>query len=440
MTHLDLSSPGRTAAVVVVVLLVSARPALGQAVIPGLRAPGATTQTGQSLVLDLSGAMGRDVLRTANAADVVQLDRDVAASSISGSVAYGLSLSWLNGRVHAASAGRRFSGAGGNRDWSFISYGGADLGLSRQLSGRTTLSARAGVSYQPISATTLFPDLFRPGGAPPLPTEFDLASSLGTYLSSDLGVGISRALSRRSSLSADYSRQYRGAIVDGGAGQEIDTASVGYGHGLTRWLSLRLGYGYSTTGAFREMASSVDNHRIDLGVDLNKALSFSRRTTLSMTSGSVVTSDGRRSRFDIVGDVGLMHQFTSTATLDVGYSRRVDFVQTFALPTIADSISASFDATFGRAVLTTGVGASRGQVGLTSGSDFWATQSAVGTSFSLNRWLSIRTDYAYYRYRFSTSASLPIGIGARVRRHHFQIGAGLGLPLLGRSRRSNASR
>ena len=52
-------------------------------------------------------------------------------------------------------------------------------------------------------------------------------------------------------------------------------------------------------------------------------------------------SDGETTHFDITGDVNLLHQMGRSWTTGVSYRRGADFRQTFALPTLSDSLSFS---------------------------------------------------------------------------------------------------
>lgn len=440
---------GARAALAAAVLVCGAHQSHAQAqsgtTVPGLRGSELTTPPGQSLIIDGAASSGFDTLVASDATNASLFTRDTRASALSTSLVYTLGAGWVSSRVNVASAGRYFDGSGAG--WSFVNYGGADLGVAIPISQRTRLATRASASYQPVSATTLFPDLFRTEGPPPLPTEFDLSTPLDAYVESRVGVDLFRALSRASSVTVGYGRLYRGPL-SGNAAQNSDSAYGRFGRTLTRWMGLRLGYEYAARrragGALPDGTSATlsEERRIDFGVDIRKSLRFSRRTTLSISSGTAALSDGRDTRFGLVGSVDLSHEFKRTWRSGLTYHRRAEFMQVFAQPTFADSITGSIEGQpFSRVAVTGGTGASWGRLGLSStANSYRAAQAAVGASINLTRLFSIRADYAYYRFRFATSELLPLGIGSRVHRHHFQIGTGLNLPLLGQQRRANASR
>ncbi len=288
-----------------------------------------------------------------------------------------------------------------------------------------------------------------------MPTDFDLGIPVHGYLSTDAGLMFSHALSRRSSLSAGYNVRRSGAIT-GSAGQTTEDVSSGYSYALSKALSLRLGYSlFRNRNKFDAGAGaavpvdaqpvsvqSFRNHAIDAGLSFNKALSFSRRTRVSFSSGSVAVSDGRTTRFDVVGNATLSHQFGRTWSTGATYDRNVMFVQTFALPTFSDSLSFYVDGQLSSRVnLSAGAGSSLGGVGLGSASTgYSAYQATVGASIQVTRLVAIAASYAHYRYGFDDGGVLSPTIASRGRRHSFQLSTGVALPLIARMRRSNASR
>jgi hypothetical protein len=446
--HSTLPSLGVACVATIAVVAATVTPAAAQRQsprdLPVSRLPSTGASSGPSHSLDLSGhvSAGFDQLSTTGLDGTELSLRRGAAEAASVSLGYGFSRNWFAGSLTASSAGRRFSGTD---SWSFLNYGGGSITAVAPMNTRNALSGRASLSYQPVSASTLFPDLFRTGGPPALPTEFDLATELDSYLASDADVTYTRLLSRRSTFTAGYAIVSRGAIT-GNEGVRTDTASAGLSRAMTPSLSLRLGYGYgrsrNTLVVDVDSAAVIETHHLDLGVDYSKTFNISRQTTFGFGTGSIAVSDGNRTRIDAIGHADLARRFGRTWESGVSYSRDVDFVQTFSQPAFSDSVAASIT---GRAAslvaVRSGTGVSFGRVGLgPDASDYRATQATAGLTVSIGRLFDISADYAYYRYRFDGAMQLSPGLGQEARRHFFQIGTGITLPLINRARTPNAPR
>jgi hypothetical protein len=103
-------------------------------------------------------------------------------------------------------------------------------------------------------------------------------------------VTFNRELSRRTAFYAGYNFT-QGDTAYGNGRFTSQGANAGVRWSLTRNLGLRTGYGYQTA-TYGVDARTLGYHNIDVGVDYNKALSFSRRTTLSFGTGTSALTDG----------------------------------------------------------------------------------------------------------------------------------------------------
>ncbi len=108
-------------------------------------------------------------------------------------------------------------------------------------------------------------------------------------------VTLSQRLDQRTTVHALYA--YRGARSKGN--NEGKFARQSYGgqltHSLTQGLSLHAGY--TRRDMRNESASVVPLHIIDVGASYNRALSFSRQTTLSFGTGSTAVRRNDELRF-----------------------------------------------------------------------------------------------------------------------------------------------
>ena len=89
-------------------------------------------------------------------------------------------------------------------------------------------------------------------------------------------------------------------------------------------------------------------HNIDIGIDYAKALSVSRRTHFSFTTGSalfyvnqgITNVSDRQLNFALLGTANLTHEMGRTWTSSIAYRRSLDFHEGFADPFLAQSVSA----------------------------------------------------------------------------------------------------
>ncbi len=324
------------------------------------------------------------------------------------------------------------------------------------LGRRTSLLLDGHLTYRPLTVGALFPGMFeRPdlfsGNVARLPTEYDFGVSDQHYMTADASVTVSHALSSRSSLAGGYEIQ---RAYGGSFGRELTTQRVfgRYTRSLARGLSMRLGYGrrfvdYDIDGERRHLMQ----HDIDAGLDYNRSLSFSRRTTLSFSSGTRVTSYDEyapfnaenRVRFDVVGGALLRHEIGRTWSAGLDYRREVQFVGVLGEPTLSDGVSASIVGLSGRRVsFSAAAGAASGRVGFDrdSASGFVAYHGSAGVHTALNAYLAANVDYVYYRYRFDRGEVLPSGLGGAVSRHVAMASLDLTLPVFHRGRLTNAAR
>lgn len=398
--------------------------------------------TEHQLIFSGSLGLGRDrlVFPASSMAEVFRDPRETSFGSGSASLSYALSRSRFTFGGGANASARYAPGLSSRTADSYST----SLSSSVDVASRTAMSGSFALSYQPLSALSLFPDMFGAGG-PPIPTDYELGGgSTENYTTSSGAVGLSQELSSRSSLSFGYNYQHSPETGSRPA-QSSQGASARYSHELARGLSMRLGYGrrIGVYSAFDEVGDrTIANQTIDAGVDFSRALSFSRRTSLSFSTGSAIVSDAVTTRYDLVGNASLNHEIGRSWTAALAYSRRVGFVYALAEPTFSDSISASVGGLLARRVsVSSGVGASMGSVGLSGDANgYRALQATASLQVGLIRTLGLGLGYVYYRYRFDTIDDLPSGIGTRLNRQTVQASLAVWLPLFHRARSSDAAR
>lgn len=399
----------------------------------------------QSLSVDGNLAGGvEQVLFSTNADEGAADRRPSGIGSGSVGLTYGLSLSHVAVDAHAGSFARyvprAFDGASVGHDAS------VSLSSAFALAPRVSASLEASLGYQPVSVLNLFPDMFQDRTGQNLLVDYQYDGPLEHYLSTAAGAAMGYRLSSRSELSLAYRYgESSGSALEGG--QYYQSLSAGFSHALARGLALRLGYGrrigrYGTET--NDQAETVRNHDIDAGIDFNRSLSVSRRTTLAVSTGTTFVTDGVYRRYDVVGTASLGHQMGRDWSTSLSYNRNVEFVQVVTQPVFSDSVFASLDGLAGRRVtLHFGAGASLGSVGGGEDTDnrYRAYQAAASIQTAMSRFLGVSVGYVYYDYRFDSRAFLPTAVRERDRRHTAHVSVDVFLPLFQRgTRSSNASR
>lgn len=311
--------------------------------------------------------------------------------------------------------------------------------LSTLLRPRLSFSANAAVAVQPFTLTTMF---FQPGavpeGMPEVPI-LDLVITRDTYVSYDGGLGLSSQLGRRTSVSASYS--YRTAQTTGEVSTfRLQTAGGQLTHGLGRNLNLRAGYTY---GQIRYADGQFfPSHVIDAGLGYGRALSISRRTTLSFGTGSSGTTSGDDLFFTVTGNARISHEMGRTWSTWAGYDRGLTFNETYREPVLSHSVTAGISGLLGRRVQVGAmIGASKGSVGVKlTGNGFDGVYAGTSLGYALSRHANVAVSYSYYHYSFDEAAVLPVGALNALDRQGVRAVLNLWAPVFQSGRRSNASR
>jgi hypothetical protein len=352
-----------------------------------------------------------------------------------GELTYSLQRTRVAFGASAATSGRYFGGL----ETRFVGAHNASVGGSIQLGRSTRLLGSHGTAYQPYMTFGLFPQLFEPALGMIEPASLDLRASREDYFRHFSTIELSQQLSRRSALTASYGRTF--SDFSGSSRDFVTQAGNGrLTVGLARGLGLRLGYGYMDGQYAPERG--VQGHTADVGIDFNRALSFSRRTTLSFATGSSAIEDRNRTYYRVTGNARLVREIGRTWNASLVYDRNIGFIETFPEPFFYDSLTLGYGGMVNRRVqFFSRVGASIGDVGLSGQQNRYDTYTGtVGANVGLTRNLAFNVNYSYYRYSFDEGVPLPPGVGRELGRHSVSTRLSVWVPLLHRTRRPDASR
>lgn len=205
---------------------------------------------------------------------------------------------------------------------------------------------------------------------------------------------------------------------------------------LNRDLGLRLGYG--RTWVHQELATSARmiHEEIDAGVDFNKMLSLSQRTTMGFsTSMSVLRPTGGTPRYRLNGNVGLSRLFGRTWSASFNATRSTEFVAGLVEPLFADSLGLSVSGMLAsRVEWGTSVTGSRGEVGFDAAYGTFTTAGAsTHLNFAVMRYLGVYGQYGFYHHNVPAGAS-SLPTVARFSRQSVSVGVSTWIPVFTRER------
>jgi opacity protein-like surface antigen len=328
-----------------------------------------------------------------------------------------------------------------SEDEFYAGYGGS-AGVSFDMWQGARFTGNQSIGFQPYFTLDLAPSLDAPGLGQPVVDDPAFAGVIGEdnrYYSSQLA--LSQRVSRRGSLGFTYHRQ----VSDFASATSDYTSSgggAGYTHTISKGLSLRAGYGYSESSSDSEGAvEPVRVHSIDAGVNFNRALSFSKRTTLSFSTGSSGVADASGTRYYITGGAQLQRELGRTWAAAAGYSRNVQFVDAVRRPVLSDGATLSFGGLINRRLqFNSSASVSFAHSTTGEGDEFDTYLAAAGLSYALTRYVSLDVNYTFYRYKFAETAVVPPGFDPETKRQAIRGTVSLWAPIFQRARRPDAAR
>lgn len=375
----------------------------------------------------LADVLGRRTTRIVN--DLNSSHRG-GLGTASGSLNYALNTERISGRASAGTSARYYP----TLDSTFIRRNYAATGVAWNIGNG--LAAGAQASYQPYSLGAFYPQLIDPRTGDEAIDE-DFASSTEHYASYSGNVSFGHQLSRRTSVSMGAAYRIRESSFRGV--RRSRTAGGMISRSMTRDLSLKLGYRYYDA-EYDGFASRAANHIIDAGIDYSHALSISRRTRISFSTGtSAATSPvTNQTRYRAVGSADLTHEFGRTWFASLGYDRGIRFVDSWPEPMFYDGATAGLHGLITRRLqFHAGARAALGsrQVLANDDSKFHTYYGNAGLSYALSRFINAGVTYAYYNHRFADSFVLAPGYPNHVSRESVRIYISAWAPLFERSRR-----
>jgi hypothetical protein len=243
-------------------------------------------------------------------------------------------------------------------------------------------------------------DLFDPDLLEVVPLNQDFGLTVDRFKRFGTSVEVTHKLAKRSTV--DLSVGYAHGTITSGKKWTTRQFEGDVTHRITKGVDVYVGYAYGEQIYTDLVVSNVrDKHpTMRFGVDFNRALSISRRTTLSFSTGVAQVHDRAQNTttYHLIGAAGLKREFGRTWDAGLFYSRNVRYIEAFALPLLNDSVGVAVHGSFSRRVqFQSSIGASSGQLGASGGNSFDTRYGSVQLSVGMTRHLGFGTDYSYAR-------------------------------------------
>lgn len=356
--------------------------------------------------------------------------------------------------VNADTSSQHFAGYGG---LSTVSHDVA-AGFATSLGRRTRLRVQTSVGTSPFYLVTVFPR--RAPAESTLLAESTLVaestpvaeSTAMLESASDYALFRRKTNSLTSALAVTHSLgRHTSVTFDYGLGQshtddtEFSARSVkaSFNQYLGRYTIARAGYGrrmVDRQGLSANEPGVAASHDIDLGIDYNRPLSLSRRTTMMITTGSsivpaeagVPTQSGAHYR--LLGTASLNRAMGRTWNAALSYGRNLEFVETFTEPLLSDNVALSLQGSFSRQLnVALSAGLSKGSVGFAAGdpaNGYGTYSGSARLRWAINRLVSTYGEYVTYGHAFGSDVQVPLGFGRDVKRSEIRVGLTVWAPLV----------
>lgn len=326
----------------------------------------------------------------------------------------------------------------------------ADILFGAQLTRSLTFTARQSASYVSTynqALTSAFGEAAAPDVIAPQDLAFDLFEMPALRTISSLGLvqQVGRGLSLRGTywfrtLNVDEPDASEAAFRD----YESHSGSLGihYQKPITRYATLQLGYGIRASDRRSRSGEPEFLHNVDVGVNYSRALSFSRRTSVSFGTGSAIAvsepldpatnerSNGR-TLVRLIGRASLVHEIGRTWTAQLTYGRGFRNHDGFDQLYFTDAVDASIGGLISRR-LSLSAGASWANSSLEDRSRGGrnGVSSSAQLQYGLTQFVAVYARYIYYHYRYSDNVTLDERFPRQLDRQGVRVGLTTSLPLI----------
>jgi hypothetical protein len=300
---------------------------------------------------------------------------------------------------------------------------------------RSRVSASQRIEYTPYSEfnvlPALSPALSIDAAATRSASSSDYAIARQPAFTLDSGVQFAQQIGARSTLTLGYDR--RSVAFPGASARDLvaEGANIRYSRHVSRYVGFHAGLGtrIGVYGSARD-ATRIQTRDVDIGIDYDRPMSLSRRTTFTFSTGSSLVPAGGATHYRLNGSATLTHAMGRTWSSSLQYSRALQFVEAFPEPFLSDSIAARVHGTASRRVsVAVSGGYATGVIGTATSGGTLATYTATSElAVAVNRHMAVSADYMRYYYRLGQQMLLA-AFPARLDRQTARVGLKIWLPV-----------
>lgn len=315
---------------------------------------------------------------------------------------------------------------------------------------RWAFQTRDAVQYASFNRFVLLPlgprveGIDLPVNPSPEPINVDAAAAVNDSSGSfDTGVSSRRNFSYETEFSAIQTLSSRNTMSYYASRHRTDTgferrhlvvqaAGSTFRRQMTRYGGLRLGYGYSVANYDRIPPDILRMHLLDTGYDYLRPLSFSRRTTVGLTTG--VQGIDRRGVmiYRALVSSSIAHEIGRTWEIGGNYDRGTQYAAIVEEPVYADTVRLHTEGLIGgrRLLLSLDASYSNGHLTYTLNQNQIVTYTgAARLQWAISQNWSFLGTYAYYDYKFGSNVPLPPGMLSETDRQSVRFGISYWLPI-----------
>jgi hypothetical protein len=301
-------------------------------------------------------------------------------------------------------------------------YGSMELRASR----RTLLRAATGVLYTPYHQILGLPITTETTAG----SDAAVATNASTTFTG--GAAVVRQVGRRGLLTAGYDGRIT-TYTSGDPGPISHQAGAAYTYEFAKGIALRLGDGIRMLKA--GTGDPIVAQDIALGIDVNRSLTASRRTSVTFTTGSSITSNESGHQFVATGSATLAHRIGRSWQTAVTFDRGLQVADLLPKPFVGNSTGFTLGGFLGRRTSMRLRGSyAFGDFDLNGSSSRYVSYLAEARgAVALGRHFQLYAEHLYYQHRFPDGVPLPPDVPFRRVQHGTRFGLEIWAPLTGKS-------
>lgn len=222
-------------------------------------------------------------------------------------------------------------------------------------------------------------------------------------------------------------------------GTHSGSLSIQYGRPVTRYATLNLGYAVRVSDRRSRTGEPEVMHNVNAGVNYARALSFSRRTTLSFGTGTAIAANERqstpgidpRTRAHLTGHLALAHEMGRTWTATLTYTRGLRTRDGFDGLYFTDAVRAGLDGLITRRLaFMASASWADSSIQTTVGGHHRGQSAVARLQYALTSYLATYVQYVYHYYRFSDQVVLDPRFPRSLDRQGVRVGVTTSIPLI----------